>query len=90
MGNNLKSRLHIHKKDEHSSHDHDHDHDHGAHASTHGTTTAHNEVDEKIMSGTNRARAADPHASDTSRGAVPAPSHTEPAQTTTTVTRGRP
>ncbi|UJR26120.1 hypothetical protein I4U23_007466 [Adineta vaga] len=89
MGNNIKGRLHGHKKTDQSSSSHDHT---TATTTTATTTTSNpgrNEVAHDINPAPNRARATEPNISDTGRGA-PAPSRDSEPPAPTTVQRGRP
>jgi hypothetical protein len=85
MGNSVKSRLHIKKKEDRPVRG-----DHEAAASQSVITPGHTEIDQAIMSGPNRTRPPDTVLPDSSNAHPPTrgvpSSRAETAQTTTTTT----
>jgi hypothetical protein len=77
MGNNIKSRLHIHsKKDDRPTRAED------GNAMSESTNPGRNKVDQTIMTGPNRARAAETNASDIANTSTSRDADTPPPVTT--------
>ncbi|CAF0722500.1 unnamed protein product [Rotaria sp. Silwood1] len=82
MGNDVRSRLHLNKK---------HDRDRGGKhegETGHNIASGHNEVDNAILSGPNRARAVESNVSGTGSGGTTA--HEADMANPTNTSRGRP
>lgn len=83
MGNDVKSRLHIHKKHDHHGHKND------GNDSAKDSSANNNQVDQTIMSGPNRARAAQSGAGSGDAPASGGRDAADSASNPTTATRGR-
>lgn len=81
MGNNIKSRLHIKKKDDRPQRTDDHT------QPSSNPNPGQSEIDQQIMSGPNRARAAEPGAKEAAH--VPPPTRGVDTTQTAPVARAR-